>query len=699
MIKGLISIVVPVYNVEKYLKKCVECILNQSYKNIEILLIDDGSTDRSGEICDQLLKKDERIKTYHKVNGGLSSTRNYGAELSKGEFIAFIDSDDYISEDFCETLYDLINEYKADVASIDLKMVRENGYKIVTSDDIENTKLESKVQIFKKNEILKEILLRKSFKNYVCTKLYRKELFEKCKFKEGTCYEDVLFMYELSKVINKIVYLDKECYTYLKRGNSITATCSEKNLNDFLDIIIYRYEEIKEEKKALSKYNLYALLESIISISIKYAIANKFYLSIEEKSERVFNIIRDSLLDKNLELELLALLNESQKSSLYLMMYNTKLFYNFLKNRQDMKKKGIFVENGKIKPKICLMADVKEWAFDMIAQKIKKDLSYKYSIAIDYYDMYNEPEMLFDYLEKYKDFDLIHLFWRKSLLLFEREDFKKKVIDNGYDLEEYINNISKKITTCVYDHLYIDTKEEIENYKNIFNKYTKNYYVATDKLLEEYIAIEDYKKPTNIIYDVCDWDNYKPINLNRFKPEKVNNRPLVIGWVGNSERKANGVDLKGLHTIIKPVILELKSEGYNIAEYYADRCVRWRSSDEMPEYYSEIDMCLCMSIHEGTPRPVLEAMSCGVPIITTDVGITRKALGQKQQEYIIGDRENGNNDENIRKILKETLIKIYNNREILKELSEENIKSIRKYDGGKIIKEFEKFFDNNLKSE
>ncbi len=168
---------------------------------------------------------------------------------------------------------------------------------------------------------------------------------------------------------------------------------------------------------------------------------------------------------------------------------------------------------------------------------------------------------------------------------------------------------------------------------------------------------------------------------------------LLSGWVGNSATMFNDVDLKGFLTIIKPVVRELIDEGYNIKEHYADRNEIWRTTEEMPTYYSEIDLCLCMSIHEGTPLPVLESMYCGVPLITTNVGIVEEALGEKQKKFIIGDRENGKNDENIRQALKEKIIELYNNRHLLVELSNENLESIKKYDNGKIIKEFESYFD------
>ena len=188
---------------------------------------------------------------------------------------------------------------------------------------------------------------------------------------------------------------------------------------------------------------------------------------------------------------------------------------------------------------------------------------------------------------------------------------------------------------------------------------------------------------------MCDTSKMVPINLERFKDHK---RSLVVGWVGNSAIKFDGVDLKGFHSIIKPIVSELINDGYDIKEFYADRNEKWRTSDEMPEYYSNIDICICTSIMEGTPLPLLEAMSCGVPVITTDVGVVPEALGPKEFEYILGDREYGANDEEIKNKLKEKIIYLYNNREKLEELSKENQESIIKYDGGKIIEEYRQYF-------
>ncbi len=114
----LISIIVPVYNVEQYLEKCVKSIIRQTYKNIEIILIDDGATDSSGKICDKLKLKDNRIKVIHKENGGLSDARNAGLKVAKGEYIGFVDSDDYIKEDMFETLYNLNKKYNSEISIV-----------------------------------------------------------------------------------------------------------------------------------------------------------------------------------------------------------------------------------------------------------------------------------------------------------------------------------------------------------------------------------------------------------------------------------------------------------------------------------------------------------------------------------------------------------------------------------------------------
>lgn len=349
-----------------------------------------------------------------------------------------------------------------------------------------------------------------------------------------------------------------------------------------------------------------------------------------------------------------------------------------------------------IKPKICLVADVPNWAFDSIAQKIKKELDYKYDIRIVYFNRRTEIENFYEFIEENDDCDLIHFLNRRILLLLEDNVFINKVKATGKNIDEYIKEKRNKFSTAVYDYIDLD-EEGINNLKCIYNEYTKMYYTSTKKLFEIYNSIEEFKNPDEMIHDICDEKVFKPNKLERFEENQICNRTLVIGWVGNSVHSGQQeVDLKGFNTIIKPVIDELIVEGYNIKGHYADRKVKWRLEDEMVEYYSEIDLCICASIHEGTPRPVLEAMLCGVPLISTDVGIVSEAFGKKQSEFIIGDRENGKNDIYIKNMLKQKIIELYNDRKKIKELSEENLVSIAQFDGGKTIKKFEEFFEKCL---
>lgn len=351
-----------------------------------------------------------------------------------------------------------------------------------------------------------------------------------------------------------------------------------------------------------------------------------------------------------------------------------------------------------MKFKICIVADVPNWAFDNIANKLKKDLKYKYDIRIVYFDRRKEADYFYEFLEQNRDCDLLHFLNRRMLLLMGSDIFKLKVENSGKNLKEYIEKMKNKISTAVYD--YIDlTPQGILEHAPIVNNYSKKYYTSTQELFDIYSSIKILKKPDAMVHDICDKESFLPINLDRFNYDKINNREIVIGWVGNSvHNDEKEVDLKGFNSILKPVIKELQIEGYKIRGFYADRRKQWRTTEEMPEYYSQIDICVCASIHEGTPRPVLESMYSGVPLISTCVGIVPEAFGEKQKEFIIGSRENGKNDEEVKRNLKEKIIYLYNNRQMFKVLSDENIKSIDEFDGGKTIAAFEDFFDKCLES-
>ena len=229
----LISIVIPVYNVSKYLKKCVDSVVNQTYKNIEIILVDDGSIDDSGKKCEDLSKKDKRIRVFHKENGGLSDARNYGIDKAKGKYVCFVDSDDFVTQDMCEILYNDIMEFNADVAFctfIDCY----GDIPIIDNKNIERYKITKK-------EAIKYVMIGDKVPLSAVAKLYKKSIFEKVKFEKGKTYEDAIIMVELLDHCNYVSYNSSSVYYYVHRKNSITTT--KFNSKDY--DVIYAYEKNK----------------------------------------------------------------------------------------------------------------------------------------------------------------------------------------------------------------------------------------------------------------------------------------------------------------------------------------------------------------------------------------------------------------------------------------------------------------------
>lgn len=339
-----------------------------------------------------------------------------------------------------------------------------------------------------------------------------------------------------------------------------------------------------------------------------------------------------------------------------------------------------------IKGKIAIIADVPNWSFDILAKLIKKELSAEYQIDI-FYCVTDFNKNLFDILESTKNYDVIHFLARKLLMQFEDPNFIKKVNSKNYNYNEYVKNCVKKITVSVNDEVSINDPDT--DYTKIFRLYCNKYFVCSKKLVDLYSTIPNCPAPWGEIRDTINTDIFIPNNLERFQKDKIEHRPLVIGWVGNSNwtvKNNSSIDYKGLHTILKPAIEELKQEGYNIVPHYADVSEKYRNSIEMQQYYSEIDIYICVSLTEGTPLPVLESMCCGVPIITTNVGVVPEVLGAKQSQFILQERSIS--------ALKEKIKYLYNNKYLLKELSDENIKEGIKNSSKTTVEKYIKLFDS-----
>ena len=272
-----ISIIVPVYNVEKYLRKCVDSILNQTFKDFELILVDDGSIDTSGKICDEYNLKDNRIKVIHKENGGLSSARNAGLDIAQGEYIGFVDSDDWIELDMYEKLYKICKENDTDVGIVGINY-----------GGASEKKKSKKIEIYSNKLILDDLVYNKGKEITwpAWNKLWLKKVIGESRFKEGRIYEDGLFLYSLSSKIKKVAKIDYEAYNYRMDNESITRSKISKKQVDFLyntlDIYKFLPSPYKEEMfiRDLIRYTEYILLEMIKQKNINKDIIKeikKFY--------------------------------------------------------------------------------------------------------------------------------------------------------------------------------------------------------------------------------------------------------------------------------------------------------------------------------------------------------------------------------------------------------------------------------------
>ncbi len=220
----MISIIVPVYNVEKYLDECVQSILSQTYRDFELILVDDGSTDDSGKMCDDYSKNDQRVKVIHKENGGLSDARNSGTLIAKGTHVTYIDSDDYVSDDYLEELKGLINRYRADIAVTGIKCFYD-GEKIKKDGRI-------KEFCFTGLEALQNVLYQKNMDTSACALLIPIKLALGTPFPVGKYHEDDFTTYKYYLQTKKVAVTTKKQYYYRQRKESIMHSFGKAQLDE-----------------------------------------------------------------------------------------------------------------------------------------------------------------------------------------------------------------------------------------------------------------------------------------------------------------------------------------------------------------------------------------------------------------------------------------------------------------------------------
>ena len=240
MDKPLISVIVPVYNVEKYLRRCIDSIVGQTYDNLEIILIDDGSTDSSGRICDEFAEKDSRISVIHKPNSGVSDARNLGIKTAKGELLGFVDSDDWVDLRFYKILYNEMIRTGADVVACDLEFLLDESKAVSDTDEI-------KTEVYGAGEAISGLISDKIFTTTVPTRLYKTALIRDIEFEPGKRYEDILWCYKSFAAAKKIAKVNNKLYYYFQNEDSFMAEKFSRKKFVALDSIADRTKLIKND--------------------------------------------------------------------------------------------------------------------------------------------------------------------------------------------------------------------------------------------------------------------------------------------------------------------------------------------------------------------------------------------------------------------------------------------------------------------
>lgn len=236
-----ISVIVPVYNVSPYLQRCFNSIINQTYSDLEIILVDDGSTDGSGELCDRLAEQDDRVRVFHKPNGGLGSARNVGIQAAKGNYLGFVDSDDWIEPTMYATILKLMQENRAQIGACGIRRVTESGDSSFYNENLQER------HIYTTEEALNELPRNERLSNSMCNKLFQRETIVGLIINEQIAYEDNPFTPQCIGRAKTVIYTAEPFYCYYEREGSISRK----------DFSIKEFDRVKADRMRLDYYRDY----------------------------------------------------------------------------------------------------------------------------------------------------------------------------------------------------------------------------------------------------------------------------------------------------------------------------------------------------------------------------------------------------------------------------------------------------------
>lgn len=466
MKEELISVIVPIYNVEKYLTRCIDSIINQTYTNLEIILVDDGSPDNCGKICDQYAEKDSRIKVIHKKNGGLSDARNAGIDIATGQYIAFVDSDDFIDTNMYEILYENIKKTNSDIAIA-------NFYKFAIEEEIIKIDKQQEITVYNREEMFQHM-----YDNYLLTvvawnKLYKRHLFSELRYPVGKIVEDSAVIHYLIDKSTKIVITDLPLYFYYQRTNSIMNTPNFALLDelDFLYDRVKFFEKLQMEGTKVYNITIENYIAKYIELYCKFAEIKQYKKDLYKKySEKMKGLLKKYKFP-----------NLKRKIKFNLFFYSKHLYYLLKKLKKQIEQIQIKKSNKILKNK-----------YSKYKEKMKGKAEYI---------IFNAPNHgnLGDH----------------AILVAEQKILKDKGIESfsimSHDTEYFIKNLSDEVDEkdvilitgggnfgTIWEHEQLRANQIIKKFKN--NKiviFPQTIYYSKD--MHGYYA----KQRDKIIYESC----------------------------------------------------------------------------------------------------------------------------------------------------------------------------------------------------
>lgn len=311
MYDKLISVVVPVYNVELFLDKCIKSLLSQDYDNLEILLIDDGSPDRSGEICDFYASKYDKIRTFHKENGGLSDARNYALSFTRGEYVMFIDSDDYVDNCIISSMAARLNEDIDIVVSPHIDE-RENGEIISQLCEFDE------YTILTSEEALEKMCYQVDFSTSACGKLIKRELLLNFPFPKGKLYEDLAVMYKIVGSAKRVGFTRKTMYHYVQHSGSIRFNIWSDKVYDVIEATDKLIEYIKDKYPRIIEAAIYRYFFSANEVYVRAFLEKKYLDLVKPIRQQLYSYWNIVKADKNV--------SNKQKIRFWLMIFQPVLY-------------------------------------------------------------------------------------------------------------------------------------------------------------------------------------------------------------------------------------------------------------------------------------------------------------------------------------------------------------------------------------